>query len=399
MEKFECLSCGGKYPEDVFHYFCPGCGDPLLISSFKRGRALHPERRSSLEAFFDYLPLARINPALSLGEGWSPLLKMGRLAEKLGFSNLYAKNECQNPTHSFKDRGTALVVQKACSLGIKAVGTVSTGNMASSTAAYGARAGLKTFIFLKDGTPAEKVLSTGMHGAHLFLVRGDYGRLFRQSLELGEKLGIYFANSVDPFRIEGYKAASLEMYLQLDRRPPQFVLVPVSSGGHLIGLMRGFMDLIKDGLIEGMPVFVGIQAAGCSPLARAFTRNQETWRPFKNAHTVAHAISNPSPPGGRLALKFIRENGGLLLAVSEAEILKSQRELALLEGIFCDPASATTLAGLKKLSKLKLVRPRDSAVLVITGSGLKSMETLSEHRIPVQKAGLARLEAAVRSVL
>ena len=343
--------------------------------------------------------MTRIDPALSLGEGWSPLIKLGRLAEKLGFSHLYAKNECQNPTHSFKDRGTALVVQKARSLGIKAIGTVSTGNMASSTAAYGARAGLKTFVFLKEGTPAEKVLSTGMYGAHLFLVKGDYGRIFRRSLELGAKLGIYFANSVDPFRIEGYKAASLEMYLQLGRILPRFVLVPVSSGGHLIGLMRGFMDLRRDGLVEQMPVFIGIQASGCSPLARAFIQNRETWSPFKNAQTVAHAISNPSPPGGRLALKLIRENGGLLLAVSDAEVLKAQRELALLEGIFCDPASATTLAGLKKLSRMKAIRTRDAAVLVITGSGLKSMETLREHRIPVHKAGLARLEAAVRSVL
>jgi threonine synthase len=398
MEKFECLSCGTFYPADVFHYFCPRCGDPLLVASAKRGRTFRLERRSSLEAFQDYLPVTRIDPSLSLGEGWTPLVKMNRLAESLNFSSLFAKNECQNPTHSFKDRGTAVVFQKARSLGIKAVGTVSTGNMASSTAAYGGRAGVATCIFLKEGTPVEKILSTGVHGSHLFLVRGDYGNIFRQSLSLGRKLGIYFANSVDPYRIEGYKVASLEIFLQLDRRLPQFVLVPVSSGGHLIGLMRGFLDLKRDGLADRMPVFVGVQAQGCSPLARAFARGRETWTTFKNAATIAHAISNPSPPGGRLALKYIRENGGLMLGVSDAEILKAQRELAALEGIFCDPASATTLAGLKKLVKIKLARPRDVVVAVITGSGLKSMETLKEHRIPVHKTTVAKLESAVRSV-
>jgi len=397
MEKFRCHFCGRDYPLDVFHYLCPECGDPLLIATAKRGREIRPDRCSTLKVFQDFLPLVRVDDTLSLGEGWTSLHKMNRLAARLGFSSLYAKNECQNPTHSFKDRGTAVVVQKARSLGIKAIGTVSTGNMASSTAAYGAKAGISTYIFLKEGTPVEKVLSTGIYGSHLFLVRGDYGSIFRTSLSLGEKLGIYFANSVDPFRIEGYKLASFEIFLQLARRPPHFLLVPVSSGGHLIGLMRGFLDLKKDGLIDHLPVFVGVQAAGCSPLARAFAQGRETWTPFKNAETIAQAISNPYPPGGRMALHLIRENGGLMVGVSDTEILKAQRELAALEGIFCDPASATTLAGLKKLIKLKVVRPRDIAVLVITGSGLKSMEMLKEHRIPVHKTTVAKLESDLRS--
>ncbi len=391
MNEMVCLICGKKSPLELFYPFCPECGEPLLFSPPRRKRAFAPDRTLTLEKFLDFLPLAKVNPRLSLGEGNTPLVSLERLRRRYGLPEVWAKNETANPTGSFKDRGTAVAVQRACALGVKRIGTVSTGNMAASTAAYGAKAGLKTFVFLKDDATPEKILSAAIHGAALFLVEGDYGKLFRESYRIGREHDIYFANSIDPLRIEGYKTAGFEIYQQLGGRGPSYLFVPVSSGGHLVGLVRSFQDLRQQGLIRALPVFVGVQAAGCSPLARAYERGESTFLKWTRPRTVAHAISNPSPPAGNLMLKLIKENNGLILAVTDREILQAQKDLAQYEGIFCDPASATTLAALLKLSPGLKVRAQDELVLVITGSGLKSMETLKRHSLPVFRTPISKL--------
>jgi len=172
----------------------------------------------------------------------------------------------------------------------------------------------------------------------------------------------------------------------------------VSSGGHLIGLMRAFIDLKEEGLAAGIPVFVGVQAKGCSPLARAFAQGRSRYSKFLNPETIAHAISNPSPPGGNLALKLVRENDGMIMAVTDNEILASQRDLAELEGIFVDPASATVLAALIKLSKRKKLNLREEVVLVVTGSGLKTRESLERQDIALHRTSLSRLEKTLESL-
>lgn len=395
MNELECLFCEEKYPFDLFNPFCPECGEPLLFSSPRRKREFAIEKTLSLEKFLEFLPLSRVDQRLSLGEGDTPLVSLRRLMQKYGLPPVLAKNETMNPTGSFKDRGTSVAVQKACSMGIKRIGTVSTGNMAGSTAAYGAKAGLRTFVFLKEDSTPEKILSAGIHGAVLFKVKGDYGKLFSKSYEIGRKHKIFFINSIDPIRIEGYKITGFEIFLQLGCRVPRYLFVPVSSGGHIIGLIRSFQDLRQEGLIQNLPVFVGVQAKGCSPLARAYAQGKSKFQRLSKAETIAHAISNPAPPAGNLGLKLIRENNGLILAVTDREILAAQRELAEYEGIFADPASATTLAALINLSKSRQFRLKDEAVLVITGSGLKSMETLKEQNIAVHRTSLAKLERII----
>lgn len=387
MHRLECLFCQKKYPLDVFNPFCPQCGEPMVVAYPRRKRTMALERPLSLEKYRDFLPLASIDRKISLAEGNTPLVPLYRVMNNHHLPLVLAKNETVNPTHSFKDRGTAVAVQKAVSLGIKKIGTVSTGNMAASTAAYGAKAGLRTFVFFKEGSSPEKILSTGIHGATLFQVKGDYGELFRKSFEIGRKEHIYFMNSVDPMRIEGYKVTAYEIFIGLERRAPRFVFVPVSSAGHLVGLIRGFQDLKDEGFIRQMPVFVGVQAKGCSPLSRAFSQGKDRFQRIFKAQTIAHAISNPDPPAGNLALKLIREVGGLLMDVTDQEILTAQRELAEREGILADPASATTLAGLIKLSgKTRLVW--GVIVLIITGSGLKTMESLKKQRIRLKRISL-----------
>jgi len=395
MDKLECPFCKKTHPLDVFFPFCPDCREPMLVFQPARARSFGPANAPGLEAYRDFLPLGGVDRRLSLGEGGTPLMPLERVRRKFGLPPVFAKIETMNPTQSFKDRGTAVVVQKAVELGLPRIGTVSTGNMASSTAAYAARAGLEAVVLLKEDTTAEKLGSAGIHGATLIKVRGDYGALFRESYRLGRRHGIYFANSIDPLRIEGYKITSFEIFRQLGSRAPRRVLCPVSSAGHLLGLMRGFFDLRDAGLLTDTPRFVGVQAAGCSPVVRAFAAGREKCRRAVRPRTVAHAISNPEPPAGNLALKWLRETQGSMVAVTDAEILRAQKDLAELEGIFADPASATVLAALVKRARREGVRFRGDSVLVITGSGLKSMETLERQTIVVRRASVAGLEKAL----
>jgi len=370
----------------------------MLVSSTPRKRSFALDRSLSLEKYQSFLPLAHVDKTLSLGEGDTPLVPLERVRRRHHLPPVYAKNETVNPTQSFKDRGTAVAVQKAVALGIKSIGTVSTGNMAGSTAAYGARAGLKTVVLLKADTPPEKIRAAGIYGPILLKVRGDYGELFAASLDIGRKRGIYFMNSIDPLRIEGYKVTGYEIFRQLGGCVPRHLFVPVSAGGHLIGLMKAFLELREEGLAAELPEFVGVQAMGCSPVARAFARGKVRYSRFPRPATIAHAISNPAPPGGNLALKLVRENSGMVMAVTDAEILAAQQELAELDGIFADPASATVLAALIKFSRRQRLSLRDEVVLVITGSGLKSMETIERRDLPLPQTTLSRLEKTLRII-
>jgi threonine synthase len=399
MENLECIFCQKKYPMDIFNPFCPECQEPLLYPSPSKKRKFSLEKTSPLEKFLDFLPLSKIAPNLSLGEGNTPLLNLNRLRENFNFPPVFIKNETVNPLACFKDRGTAVAVQKAQSLGIKRIGTVSTGNMASSTAAYGAKAGLETFVLLKNDISTDKLLMTSMFSPILVKVEGDYGELFYKSFSLGRKHNIYFMNSVDPFRIEGYKVTGFEIFLQLESRIPQYIFAPVSSGGHLIGLMKAFLDLKKDGFIQRLPTFVGVQAHGCSPIAQAYTSGKSKVKRIKKGETIAHSISNPDPPGGNILLKLIQENNGIILDVSDKEILEAQEMLAEYEGIYCEPASATTLAGLLKLSGKERLQANDRIVLVVTGSGLKAMDALEPSRINIQEASLSGLEKTFSTII
>jgi threonine synthase len=402
MDRFECLACGPVASRDPHSPLCPGCGEPLFVAPLERPvkKVIREDRRLALERFADFLPLGTVDLALSLGEGSTPLVRLARLGAALGLPAVWAKNEAQNPTASFKDRGTAVAVQKAVALGVRRIGTVSTGNMAASTAAYGARAGLQTFVLLKEGTPLASLRAAGIHGPRLVAVAGDYGTLFRASLEAGSNLGIAFMNSIDPYRMEGYKVTAFEIFLQLNRSPPRTVVVPLSSGGHLLGLMRGFADLEREGMIRSYPVFVGVQAEGCAPLVRAFEAGRARFERLAAFRTIAHAIANPDPPAGNAVLRMIRERGGILLAVSDGEMLDAQRELAAAEGLFCQPESATTLAALKKLAASgRIGGGHGEDVLVLTGSGLKAPGALESAPIAIHEVHLDGLEAGLARLL
>ncbi len=391
MNRLACLACGKAYPLDIHDPFCPVHGWPLLVRPSSRRRRIKDSADSIYERYADFLPWRRFDPALSLGEGGTPLLALRRLAVELGLPGLLAKNEMVNPTGSFKDRGTVVAVQKAVELGVHCVGTISTGNMAGSTAAYAAKAGLKSLIFVKEDTSREKIASAAVYGASVIKVRGDYAALFRRSFEIGRERRIYFMNSVDPFRIEGYKTGGYEIFEALgpdafDGRQRVRIFVPVSAGGHLIGLMRAFLDLKENGVLRSLPRFVGVQAAGCAPVARAFARGAASVKRFPRPRTTAHAISNPFPPGGDLTLRLLRECGGLMTSVSERAILRAQSLLAVREGLFCDPASAVALAAAQVLGP-----GSGTDVLILTGSGLKTVEDIDPRALNIRECGLEEI--------
>jgi threonine synthase len=401
MDLVACLFCGKTHPHDPFSPFCGDCSEPLFVapSSGAGSKTIRADKSHPLEKFADFLPLQAFDDSLSLGEGNTPLVPLGRLGSEIGVAELFAKNEAQNPTGSFKDRGTAVAIQKAVALGFKKIGTVSTGNMAASTAAYGARAGLKTYVLLKEGTSRTSLQAAGIFGPTLVSVRGDYGRLFYQSLEVGRKLGIYFMNSIDAFRVEGYKVTGFEIFRELGgRQAPRFVFVPLSSGGHLLGLMRAFEDLERAGLVSGYPTFVGVQAEGCAPLVRAFESGKPRYERLSEVRTIAHAISNPAPPAGNAVLKLITDHGGIIISVSDGEMVAAQRALAASEGLFCQPESAVTLAGLLKLREKRVMSARGSSVLVLTGSGLKAPHALESMPLAVHEIGLEMLEAGLKEL-
>jgi len=356
------------------------------------------EKSNPLERFLDFLPLSDIQPSLCLSQLETPLIPLQRLKEKYSLPHVYVKNETANPTGSFKDRGTVVAVQNCLQAGTTKIGTVSTGNMAASTAAFGARAGLKTFVLVKEDTATEKILSTLIFNPALIRVSGDYGRLFYASLEAGKKLNIRFMNSVDPYRIEGYKVTGFEVFEQLRPHLPRLVIVPVSSGGHILGLMKAFVDLREQGLIESIPKFIGVQAEGCSPIAQAFNAGKEKVERIERANTIAHAISNPAPPAGNLLMKFLREFGGEMMTVDDGEILEAQNELAKYEGIFCQPASATTVAALLKMHRKASLNGDDRIVLIVTGTGLKSLPKEGPSSAKMYQTDVDHLEQMLSSL-
>jgi len=399
MENLECPFCQKVYPVDPFMTFCTTCREPLLFPISSSKKTIHFEKSNSLNKFLDFLPLKNIYPNLCLSQGNTPLIPVNNLKKKFNLPPTFVKNETLNPTGSFKDRGTVVAVQKAVELGIDKIGTVSTGNMASSTAAFGARAGLQTFVLVKEDTSSEKIVSALVHNPHLIKVKGDYGDLFFKSLDLGRKHQIYFMNSVDPFRIEGYKLVGFEIYLGFELHPPQYIVVPVSAGGHIIGLMKAYIELQKQGFIQKVPTFIGVQAEGCSPIAQAFISKKLKVERFEKAQTIAHAISNPNPPGGNIVLKLLNEFGGQMIAVTDLEILAAQKLLAESEGLFCLPASATTLAGLLKMKNKIGFSSDDQIVLILTGSGLKFLPAVDTIGSTVHQTDLESLDATLSSLV
>ncbi len=361
---FMCNSCGKTYDLDRNIQLCE-CDEPLHVGYFSGevGNLGNVWNR-----YEEFLP-SIVEKEASLGEGDTPLMGAEKLSAELNV-DLYLKNETVNPTWSFKDRGTFLGLLRAKYIEKEKLGTVSTGNMAASVSAYGARNGMDSLILVSSDISEEKLEQIEPYEPKIVEVEGDYGDLYYESLDLGRD-DIYFTVSNSPFRVEGYKTISFEICEEVI---PDYIMIPTSSGGLFRGLTKGFAELEKNDLIDAMPTLVGVQAEGCSPIHRAHDSGKDQISRWSEPESIAGAISNPLPPGGNDVLKKLEKYDGLCISVSDREILSAQKSIAG-EGIFCQPSSSVGVAALKKLRESEKIEKGSEVVSIITGSGLKGSAT------------------------
>jgi len=400
--RLECVKCQAGFPLSQVNARCPTCDEPLEVrhdlNQIPRDWFKTRREGAYFQKYAPFYAYLQLDPALSLGEGQTALIRSHRLREKIGLKNLYFKNETQNPTWTFKDRGTALSLQNAVALGYQRFGAVSSGNGGASVAAYGARGGLKTFILLKDNVPREKIDALTVYGANALQVSGPYGDVYSKALELGREMGIYFSVSDEPMRVEGYKSLALEVFEQLGCKAPDYFAVPLGSGGMCRGILKGFEELRQAGFIAKVPVFIGSQSQGCSPMVDAWEKGTDRVERFNNPLTLDHVLENPQPGSGNQIIRKFRTYGGIIKKVSNPEVLEAQLLFAH-EGILVQPASATALAGLKKAVKEGLVPPEAQVVTVISGSGLKYPPVLKEFGLKPIQTSVERLVEDLEALL
>jgi threonine synthase len=339
-------------------------------------------RPLSVWKYRELLPIEREESIITLAEGGTGLHRCQRLGRKLGLRKLYVKNEGENPTGSFKDRGMTVAISKAKELGKKKVLCASTGNTAASLAAYSARAGMECIVLVPKGKVAGgKMLQVTMHGARIIQVKGDFDKAFATALELADRnRELYLMNSLNPYRLEGQKTLAFEISDQLDSKTPDTVVLPVGNGGNISAAWKGFTEFQQLSIALTRPRMIGVQAEKAAPITRAVKRKENKIRPVHNPQTIATAIRIGSPVNWPKVLKAITESKGTAETVTDPEILLAQRELATLEGIFVEPASAASIAGLKKLHGSGKIDPSETIVCVTTGHGLKDPSILG--RLP-----------------
>jgi threonine synthase len=347
-----------------------------------------PVWRGVIAEYRDRLPVSAKTPVITLQEGATPLVPAPRLSKWAGGGvELYLKYEGLNPTGSFKDRGMTMAISKAVEEGARAVVCASTGNTAASAAAYSARAGLPCYIVIPKGAVALGKLSQGlMHGARVLQVRGNFDEALTVVRELGEKYAVTIVNSINPYRIEGQKTGAFEICDVLGRAPG-FHALPVGNAGNITAYWKGYKEYMAARKIKKLPRMIGFQAAGSAPIVLG--------HPVADPHTVATAIKIGNPASWRSAEAARDESGGVIRTVTDAEILAAYRTLAALEGVFCEPASAASVAGVRKLARAGYFRKaKDKTVVcVLTGHGLKDPGTAM-----AQYAGIITVEPDAASV-
>jgi threonine synthase len=389
---FRCPDCNGLY--EVIYPWSPGAGTALPAADVRLPnpggmRHLWQERRTSTMAvdqsgvwrFRELLPIVRdVERVVTLREGNTPLYEMPRCAELAGVDWLLAKHQGMNPTASFKDTGMTAALSVAVERGFQWVACASTGNTSAAMAAYAARAGLRCIVFIPEGKIAWGKLSQSMdYGAMTVQLKTDFDGCVRLLRELVRRFPIYLLNSVNPYRLEGQKTPAVEMVEQLEWQVPEHIVVPGGNLANSSALGKGFQEMKHLGLISRVPKISVIQAQGANPLYRWFNDTNRDMKPVK-AETRATAIRIGNPASWKKAARVIEEMGGWCEQASEQEIALAKAEIGA-EGVGCEPASAVTLAGLKKLVAQGRVNREERVVLVLTGHTLKdSQYTIDYHR-------------------
>ncbi len=401
----KCINCGSEYEIDEIVYFCRKCGDLLEIKYKPDELANAVNKRYwrnvplSVWRYRDFMPISYTSKIISLNEGGTGLHSCQRLAKQIGIRQLYVKNEGENPTGSFKDRGMTVGVTKAVELGVKSVICASTGNTSASLAAYAAKAGLQCTVLIPSGKIAYGKLSQAIiYGAKVLQVRGNFDESLDVVLKLSEKhRTVYLLNSINPFRIEGQKSLGFEICDQLSQKVPDRIVVPVGNAGNISAIWKGFTEFHELGIVNALPKMTGIQAVGAAPIAQAIKNGSDTIVPVSTPETVATAIRIGAPVSWKKAMTAIKESHGTAETVTDEEIISAQKTLARVEGLFVEPASASSIAGLIKLIDNGTIDEDERIVCVTTGHGLKDPDTavkMSEKPVEVD-AELTAIEDAL----
>ena len=378
----ECIECGKKHDLSTVVNTC-SCDGLLEIRydlsevdfSLKDRTAVPPH----VWKYRELLPISGV--PVSLMEGGTPLYRCKRLEAECGLKELYVKHEGMNPTGSFKDRGMTVGVSRAAELGMKILACASTGNTSASMATYAAKAGMKALVLLPSGYVAlGKIAQALMHGATVLAVKGNFDDALLLIQRVCSEKGFYLLNSVNPYRLEGQKTIAFETIDQLaayeNGNVPDRVIVPVGNAGNISAIYKGFKEFSELDIINNVPMMTGIQASRSAPIVDAFSRGLSQIEPLADPQTVATAIRIGNPINAPKALRAIRQSNGVAESVTDQEILKAQKDLARLEGIGVEPASAASLAGLRKLIAQGTVDRDEVVVCVTTGHLLKDPESI-----------------------
>jgi threonine synthase len=393
---YKCSLCGTEYLQGQVTYTCPKDGGNLdiLLDYDSIKKKFQPEDITSRteSSLWRYLPLLPVSEPQGdstplHAAGWTPVFALPRLAEKLKLKHLWLKDESRNPTASFKDRASAVVVTRAREIKADVVVTASTGNAGAALAGMSAAIGQKAIIFAPKSAPHAKVAQLLIFGAKVILVDGTYDDAFDLSIKASNEFGWYCRNTgYNPFTLEGKKTAAFEIWewwmeahhdwhkkdSPLDNHPPLAIFVSVGDGNIISGIHKGFKDLLALGWIPNMPRIIGVQAEGSAAIANAFHANTEIITPV-SAQTIADSISVDLPRDGVRAVRAVKETNGTYITVSDEEIIKSIAELGKM-GVFPEPAGATAYAGLVKAAGSGAVGSDDPVLVLNTGSGLKDVK-------------------------
>jgi threonine synthase len=408
-ESLRCKECRAEYPLEA-RYVCERCFGPLEVSYAVREGPDPAELKRRIQAgpyslwrYSDFLPVRPPRQGL-LAAGFTPLLRVDRLAQQLGLRELWIKNDAANPTHSFKDRVVSIALARARELGYETVACASTGNLANAVAAHAAAAGLESYVFVPADVEEQKLLATGIYGTRLVAVDGNYDEVNRLCTELSAEHEWAFVNiNLRPYYSQGSKTLAFETAEQLGFELPDRVVCPIASGSLFTKIAAGFEEWIELGLVAGrLPRFNGAQAEGCSPVAGAFAAGQDVCRPVK-PRTIAKSLAIGNPADGPYALDLARRTGGSIDSVTDEQIREGVKLLAQTTGIFTEAAGGVTIAVLAKLAQRGDIDPDERVVAYITGEGLKTLDcargSFETWRIEPTPASFERAAAALQTAV
>jgi len=389
-KSLECIACGETYDLAEVIYGCRRCGhllevryDTKAITENIEPSVLDSRKIRSMWRYFELLPVD-ISKAVSLGEGFTPLVKAERISKSIGAKELYLKLDFSCPTGSFKDRGSAILASKAAQLGATKLAIDSSGNAATSLAAYSARINRQCYVFTPSYASTNKLSQASITGAHVIRIRGTRRDVYETTIRACKEFGWYYCGfQTNPFASEGMKTIAFELCEQMEWVAPERIVFPVGTGSGLVGCWNGIRMMLNLGWIREPSSLVCVQPEGCAPIARAYEHGSRKIEGVDHPKTVAEGLMIGHPLKGEMVLRALEESRGVATAVSDDEILDAAKLLARSEGFFVEPSSAASIAGLRSLIEQGRIDQDERIVCILTGAGLKTPETYRALLQPV----------------